>query len=120
MSEKQHRAFFASPFAEDYRWIREAVAAACRELRIEFRPVDEMVMPGTNIVPAIHHEIAQATLAVAVISGLNPNVMYELASPDPALIQQIKTDIQRLNDQLEVDKGQLNDLKEAFAASCLP
>jgi len=77
MSEK-HKAFFASSFAEDYRWIREAVAAACRELRIEFRPVDEMVMPGTNIVPAIHHEIAQATLAVAVISGLNPNVMYEL------------------------------------------
>lgn len=41
-------------------------------------------------------------------------------NPDPAHIQQIKTDIQRLNDQLEVDQGQLNILKEDFAASCLP
>jgi hypothetical protein len=72
------RVFFASPFAEGYRWIREAVATACRELRLEFRAIDEMVMPGSDIGPAIHLEIARTTLAVGVISGLNPNVMYEL------------------------------------------
>lgn len=70
--------FFASPFSDDFRWVREAVAAACRELHVEFRAADEMAMPGSDLLPALRQEIKKATFAVAVISGYNPNVMYEL------------------------------------------
>src|SRR5260221_12744359 len=73
-----HRLFFASPYSEDVRWVRNAVAAACRELKVEFRSVDEMVVPGGNAVDATHSEITFASLAIAVASGLNANVMYEL------------------------------------------
>lgn len=78
MSKSQHRAFFASPFAEKYRWVRHSVAAACRGLNIELRAVDEMVAPGTNIVDAIHVEISKCSMAFVVVSGLNSNVFYEL------------------------------------------
>jgi len=72
------RAFFASPFAPEYNWVRNAVAAACRKLDIELRSVDEKALPGANIVVAIHEEIEHADLAVIVLTGLNPNVMYEM------------------------------------------
>jgi nucleoside 2-deoxyribosyltransferase len=72
------RAFFASPFAPEYRWIRDAVAKACRHQSVELRAVDEVVLPGAYIINEIHREIEDADLAFAVISDLNPNVMYEL------------------------------------------
>lgn len=72
------RAFFAAPFAEDYRWVRNAVATACRQLDVELRAVDERVLPGASIIEAIHQEIDDCDLGVSVLSGLNPNVMYEL------------------------------------------
>jgi nucleoside 2-deoxyribosyltransferase len=77
-TDQKLRAFFASPFNKDFQWIRSSVAAACRELKVDFRPVDEMVTPGESIIGAIQFEIAQCDLAFVVISGLNPNVMYEL------------------------------------------
>lgn len=89
MSTK-HRAFFASPFKDEYRWIRNAITAACRELDIDFRAVDETVKPGSSIIDAIHDEIARATISFVVISDLNPNVMYELgllhASSKPTIM----------------------------------
>jgi len=72
------RAFFASPFAPAYRWIRTAVADACRQHDVELRAVDEVVRPGANIIQAIHQEIDECDLAVAVLTGNNPNVFYEL------------------------------------------
>jgi hypothetical protein len=71
------KAFYASPFADKYRWIRNAVAASCRKLGIDLRVVDETVSPGTDVVSAIHYEIKQCDLAYVVISDLNTNVMYE-------------------------------------------
>ena len=41
-------------------------------------------------------------------------------NPDPAQIQEIKQDIQELEDQLERDRAQLNAFQEEFAASCGP
>jgi hypothetical protein len=72
------RAFYASPFAPEFRWIRNAVAKAARELGVELRAVDEVVQPGADIVSTIHSEIERADLAFAVITGFNPNVMYEV------------------------------------------
>ena len=72
------RAFFASPFAPEYRWIRDAAATACREMEVEFRAVDEMVLPGAPVIDTMHAEIATCDIGIAVITGYNRNVMYEL------------------------------------------
>jgi nucleoside 2-deoxyribosyltransferase len=75
---RQLKAFLASPFAQEYRWIRNAAAKACRELNVDLRVIDEVVTPGADIISAIHQEIESADLAFAVLTGYNPNVMYEL------------------------------------------
>jgi hypothetical protein len=72
------RSFFASPFSQDFNWIRNAVARACREHDIEFRAVDETVTPGQDIASSIRQEIEEADIGIAVVSSYNPNVMYEL------------------------------------------
>jgi nucleoside 2-deoxyribosyltransferase len=72
------KAFYASPFSEEFRWVRDAVATACREHEVELRAVDEIVIPGGNIVHAIHQEIDDCDFAFAVLTDSNPNVFYEL------------------------------------------
>lgn len=71
------RAFYASPYAERFRWIRDAIATACREQEVDLRSVDETVIPGGNIVHAIHQEIDECDFAFAVLTDSNPNVFYE-------------------------------------------
>lgn len=77
MSE-QHRAFLAMPFRPELSWIREAIRAAAQELAIQLRAVDEILAPGEEIVAGIREEIRRCSLAYAVLTDLNPNVMYEL------------------------------------------
>jgi len=72
------RAFYASPFAPEFRWVRNAVAKACREHDVELRVVDEVIRSGANIIHAIHQEIDECDFAFAVLTGNNPNVFYEL------------------------------------------
>ena len=73
-----HRAFLAMPYRPELRWIREAIRAATIQMTIELRAVDETLTPGGEIVGAIRQEIREATIAYAVLTDLNPNVMYEL------------------------------------------
>jgi hypothetical protein len=72
------RLFLAIPYAPEFMWIRDSIATACREHQVELRSVDEVVRPGGEIISAIHAEIEEADLGAAVISGMNPNVLYEL------------------------------------------
>jgi len=72
------KAFYASPYAEEFRWIRDSVASACREHEVDLRSVDEIMIPGGNIVHAIHQEIEECDFAFAVLTDSNPNVFYEL------------------------------------------
>ena len=72
------RAFFASPFRDEFRWIRNAVATAARMMNVELRVVDEVVPPGSNILTSIHQEIEEADFGIALLSTLNPNVVYEV------------------------------------------
>ena len=72
------KAFLASPYRKEFRWIRNAIAAACRQLNIDLRVADEKAIPGTDILTAMIYEIATSDLGYAVVTDLNPNVMYEL------------------------------------------
>lgn len=102
------KAFFASPFSDEHRWVRHAIASTCREQDVELRAVDETILPGANIVNAIHHEINECDFAFAVLTDANPNVFYELGR----LLQASKPTI------LLVNKIQLTSLPfdvKAFA-----
>jgi nucleoside 2-deoxyribosyltransferase len=74
----QYKAFLASPFRKEFKWLRNAIATACRQLSIDLRVADEIVIPGTSILSAMNYEIATSDLGFAIVTGLNPNVMYEL------------------------------------------
>ena len=74
----EHRAFLAMPFRPELRWVREAIRRATQQLAIQLRAVDETLRPGEEVVAGIRQEIRESTFAYAVLSDLNPNVMYEL------------------------------------------
>lgn len=72
------KAFLAIPFLKELLWVQNAIAAACRELNVDLIRVDEKLIPGTNIVSGIHHFISESDFAFVILTGLNPNVIYEM------------------------------------------
>jgi nucleoside 2-deoxyribosyltransferase len=71
-------AFFASPFNEQFVWIRDAVRAACEKKGSNFVAVDESALPGSDIPKQIISAIEECDLAFVVLTDTNPNVFYEL------------------------------------------
>ena len=71
------KAFLAMPYRAELRWVRNAIAAACRRLGIEFVSVDEQVATG-DVIAGIHQHVRSSDFGYVVLTGLNPNVMYEL------------------------------------------
>jgi hypothetical protein len=71
VEERQHRlevcvmgdkAFQAMPYRAELRWVRNAIAAACRRLRIELVSVDEQIAVG-DVIAGIHDRFDLATSA---------------------------------------------------------
>ena len=75
---QQLRAFLAIPYRNEFTWIQNSIAAACRQLNVDLIRVDEKIIPGTSIVTAIHHFIQESDFAFVVLTGVNSNVVYEL------------------------------------------
>ena len=73
----QDKAFLAMPYRPGLKWVRTAIAAACRRLNIELVSVDEQVAAG-DIISAIHNHVRTCDLGYVVLTGLNPNVIYEM------------------------------------------
>jgi hypothetical protein len=71
------KAFLAMPYRVELRWVRNAIAAACRGLRIELVSVDEQIAVG-DVIAGIHDQVRSSDFGYVVLTGLNPNVMYEL------------------------------------------
>jgi hypothetical protein len=71
------KAFLAMPYRPELRWVRNAIAAACRRLKIELVSVDEQVATGA-VIAGIHQSVRSSDFGYVVLTGLNPNVMYEL------------------------------------------
>ena len=71
------KAFLAMPYRAELRWVRNAIAAACRRLRIELVSVDEQIAVG-DVIAGIHDQVRSSDFGYVVLTGLNPNVMYEL------------------------------------------
>jgi hypothetical protein len=73
----EYKAFLAMPYSGDLRWVRNAIAAACRRVHIELISVDEQVATG-HIIAGIHQHVRSSDFGYVVLTGLNPNVVYEL------------------------------------------
>jgi hypothetical protein len=71
------KAFLAMPYRAELNWVRNAIATACRRLAVELVSVDEQVATG-DVVAGIHQHVRASDFGYVVLSGLNPNVMYEL------------------------------------------
>jgi len=71
------KAFLAMPYRAELRWVRNAIAAACRRLGIDLISVDEQVTAG-DVIAGIHQHVRSSDFGYVVLTGLNPNVMYEL------------------------------------------
>jgi hypothetical protein len=67
----------AMPFAPDFKEIYRIVKNACDSLNLIPVRTDELPLVG-NVVEIIREGIASCECAVAVITGQNPNVMYDL------------------------------------------
>jgi hypothetical protein len=79
-------AFLLTPFSPEaaggerratFRAVQAAIAAAAAAAGVELRRADSIFKAGV-VVDQIRDEIAQADLIVAVCTGRNPNVFYEL------------------------------------------
>jgi predicted Rossmann-fold nucleotide-binding protein len=77
VSALKRRCFVAMPFASDFKEIYRIVKNACDSLNLIPVRTDELPLVG-NVVDIIREGIASCECAVAVITGENPNVMYEL------------------------------------------
>lgn len=83
---EQRRCFVISPIGEPDSPVRKAadgvfrfiINPAMRQFEVQTQRSDHMAEPG-NISEQMFRDIFQADLCIAVISGYNPNVFYELA-----------------------------------------
>lgn len=72
------KVFVVMPFAPEYRDTYElGVKAACKKCGVECERVDEQIF-GETILERIYTQIAGADLILAVMTGKNPNVFYEV------------------------------------------
>ena len=79
-------AFLLTPFSAKaaggerpatYRAVQRAVRDACREAGVELRRADSIFRSGV-VIDQIREAIADADLVIAVCTGKNANVFYEL------------------------------------------
>jgi hypothetical protein len=73
----EDKAFLAMPYRPELKWVRNAIAEACRRLSVKLISVDEQVATG-DIIAGIYQHVRTSDFGYVVLSGLNPNVMYEL------------------------------------------
>lgn len=69
--------FLLMPFVQDLAWLDDEVRRAGSDAGITIERADDISEPGV-IVDQIVEKIEQADLVVAVLTGQNPNVFFEL------------------------------------------
>ena len=64
------------PFGQEFKAVHETIKAACKDLGVATRRVDDIYGP-TKIMDDIFSTIVQSKAVVSDLTGRNPNVLYE-------------------------------------------
>lgn len=70
-------AFLLMPFQDGLNWLRDEIVLAAADAGIAVERADDISSPGV-IVDQVVDSIEQADLVIAVLTGHNPNVFFEL------------------------------------------
>ena len=71
------RGFLLMPFCQDLDWLREEIVSAGLEANVEIERADDISLPGV-IIDQVFDSIHNADVVVAVCTGRNANVFFEL------------------------------------------
>lgn len=75
-------AFLLMPFDEHFAWLREEIVAAGHDVGVRVTRADDIFAAG-SFLEQIKNSIREADAIVAVCTGRNPNVFYELGISEP-------------------------------------
>lgn len=73
--------FVLMPFSDDFDWLRAELMSAGADVGVEIRRADDIFRAGV-IIDQVKQEIRGADAVLAVCTGRNPNVFYELGLSD--------------------------------------
>lgn len=127
------RAFLLMPFDPDLEWLRDEIAAAGESVDVEVSRADDIFAPGI-IIDQVKAAILSADVVIAVCTGRNANVFYELGIAEhrhePILVAEsnddLPFDVQHFRAQFYgQDRANLRariaaSIKEAITASTRP
>lgn len=71
------KAFLLMPFASEFDWLRDLIVAAGDDIGVDVQRADDIFAPGV-IIDQVRSRIESAEAILAVCSGRNANVFYEL------------------------------------------
>lgn len=77
IKEKPNTAFILMPFSEHFDSIYKIIRMALNEIDYSASRADEIISSNL-IIDDITDEIAQSSIIIADVTGLNPNVLYEI------------------------------------------
>lgn len=96
MTFKRRVAFLIMPFAQTFDWLHEEIVAAGEQAAVEIIRADDIFESGV-VIDQVTKKIREADVVIAVCTGRNPNVFYELgiaeASKRPILISENSDDL---------------------------
>ena len=76
-SRAHRRGFLLMPFSDDLDWLRDEIVNAGIDANVTVRRADDISLPGV-IVDQVLEAISQADVVIAVCTGRNANVFFEL------------------------------------------
>lgn len=77
-SRNEHLCFVLMPFAEDlWAVYTDAIVPAASDIGLECQRADEIMRPG-GVMAQVWQALVEARVVVADLTGMNPNVFYEL------------------------------------------
>lgn len=96
MTSNKSTGFVLMPFSGELAWLYTAIRAAAKEAEIDLRRADDIFGAGV-VIEQIKEAIKTADVVVAVCTGRNANVFYELGIAEhlhmPVLVAESATDL---------------------------
>lgn len=118
------KAFVLMPFAEEFDWLYEEIRAAGEAANVLVERADDIFAAGI-IIDQVRTRIRQADIVIAVCTGRNANVFYELGMSEafhrPILVGETSADlpfdVQHFRAQFYGGAGGAADLQERLVRS---